>query len=102
MTETPSGDQPGFVAERPEHCSACFRLILPGQTYYLTLEHEVLCTDCALDDALIEGGDPRERGSGRRAQARPAVGPAWQGGGGCVPRRNTAPVEGLPWQTGAH
>jgi hypothetical protein len=49
MTETPTDDQPGFLAEEPEHCFACFRLIRPGQTYYLTIEHEVLCADCALD-----------------------------------------------------
>ena len=39
MTETPNDDTPGFVAEEPEHCFACFRLIRPGQTYYLTIEH---------------------------------------------------------------
>ena len=50
MTHTPTDDQPGFIAEQPEHCFACYRLIRPGQTYYLTIEHEVLC-DCALDDA---------------------------------------------------
>ena len=55
MTNTPTDDQPGFMAEKPEHCFACYRLISPGQTYYLTLEHGVLCADCALDDALIEG-----------------------------------------------
>jgi hypothetical protein len=26
MTETPSDDQPGFVAEELEHCHACYRL----------------------------------------------------------------------------
>ena len=55
MTDTPTDDQPGFVAYKPEHCFACYRLIRPGQTYYLTIEQEVLCADCALDDALIEG-----------------------------------------------
>ena len=53
MTETPNDDQPGFVAEEPLHCYACFRLIRPGQTYYLTIEHEVLCADCALDEGVI-------------------------------------------------
>jgi hypothetical protein len=49
MADTPNDDQPGFVAKQPEHCFACFRLIRPGQTYYLTLKHEVPCTDCSLD-----------------------------------------------------
>ncbi len=57
MTETPTEDQPGFVAEEPEHCSACLRLIHPGQTYYLTIEHEVLCADCVLDEEIIRLGD---------------------------------------------
>ncbi len=26
MTNTPADDQPGFVAEEPEHCFACYRL----------------------------------------------------------------------------
>jgi hypothetical protein len=30
MTDTPTADQPGFVAEEPEHCRACYRLIQPG------------------------------------------------------------------------
>ena len=51
MTDTPNSDKPGFVAEKPEHCHACFRLIRPGQIYYLTIEHQVLCADCA----LVEG-----------------------------------------------
>jgi hypothetical protein len=37
MTETPTDDKPGFVAEEPEHCRACYRLIHPGETYYLTV-----------------------------------------------------------------
>ena len=48
MTDTPNDDKPGFVAEEPEHCFACFRLIHPDRIYYLILEHEVLCADCAL------------------------------------------------------
>jgi hypothetical protein len=51
MTHTSTDDQPGFMAEEPEHCFACSRLIRPGQTYYLTIEQEVLCEDCALDNA---------------------------------------------------
>jgi hypothetical protein len=31
MTYTPTDDMPGFVAEEPEHCHACYRLILPGE-----------------------------------------------------------------------
>jgi hypothetical protein len=53
MTETPNDDKPGFVAEEPVHCLVCFHLIPPGQTYYLTIEHEVLCADCALDEGVI-------------------------------------------------
>ena len=26
MTDTPNDDQPGFVAEEPEHCHACYTL----------------------------------------------------------------------------
>jgi hypothetical protein len=55
MTQTPTDDQPGFVVEKPERCFACSRLIRPGQTYYLTIEHEVLCADCALDDPPRRG-----------------------------------------------
>jgi hypothetical protein len=51
MGDTSTDDQPGFLAEKPEHCFACSRLIRPGQTYYLTIEHELLCADCALDEA---------------------------------------------------
>jgi hypothetical protein len=57
MTDTPSSDKPGFVGREPDHCHACFRLILPGQTYYLTIEHDVLCADCALDVGLIRVRD---------------------------------------------
>ena len=61
MRDIPNDDRPGFVAERPEHCFACYRLIRPGQTYYLTIEGIVHCEDCALS----EGRDSGERGSGR-------------------------------------
>jgi hypothetical protein len=46
MTETPDDDQPGFIAEEPEHCNACYRLIQPGQTYYLTIGQAILCEGC--------------------------------------------------------
>lgn len=49
VTEAPNSDKPGFVAVEPEHYSACFRLIRPEQPYYLTIEYEVLCADCALE-----------------------------------------------------
>jgi hypothetical protein len=33
----PNDDQPGFAAEEPEHCHACYRLIQPS-----ALEHKQL------------------------------------------------------------
>jgi hypothetical protein len=57
MTAISPDDQPGFVAETPEHCHACYRLILSGQTYYLTIENTVLCTDCALSEGVIRVRD---------------------------------------------
>ena len=32
MSDIPNNDKPGFVAEKPEHCFVCYRLIRPGQT----------------------------------------------------------------------
>ena len=32
MSDIPNDDKPGFVAEKPEHCFACYRLIQPGET----------------------------------------------------------------------
>ena len=46
MTETPTDDQPGFVAEESGHCNACYRLIQPGQRYYLTIGQAILCEGC--------------------------------------------------------
>jgi hypothetical protein len=57
MTDTPNNDNPGFVAQRPEHCHACFRLICPGDTYYLTIAQDVLCADCALVEEIIRVRD---------------------------------------------
>ena len=57
MTGTPNDDQPGFVSEHPEHCFACYRPIRPGQVYYLTIEQEALCADCALDEGSIRVRD---------------------------------------------
>ncbi len=53
MSDIPNDDKPGFVAEKPEHCFACYRLIRPGQTYYLTIEGIVHCEDCALSEGVI-------------------------------------------------
>ena len=53
MSDIPNDEKPGFVAEKPEHCFACYRLIRPGQTYYLTIEGIVHCEDCALSKGVI-------------------------------------------------
>lgn len=47
MTKAPTIDLPGFVAEKPEHCHECYRLIRPGQRYMLTMEQAVVCPSCA-------------------------------------------------------
>jgi hypothetical protein len=57
VTDNANDDQPGFVAKVPEHCFACFRLIRPGQICCLTIENEVLCTDCALDEGVVRVRD---------------------------------------------
>ena len=54
MSDIPNDDKPGFVAEEPEHCFACYRLIRPGQTYYLTIEGIVHCEGCALSEGVIQ------------------------------------------------
>ena len=46
MTEIPTDDQPGFVAEEPEHWHDCYRLIRTGQRYFLTIEQAVVGPDC--------------------------------------------------------
>jgi hypothetical protein len=46
MTDTPTDDKPGFVAEELEHCHACFRLIRPSQTYYVTAGQAILFEAC--------------------------------------------------------
>jgi hypothetical protein len=53
VTHTHDDDKPGFVAEKPEHCFACYRLIRPGQIYHLTIEGIVHCEDCALSQGVI-------------------------------------------------
>ncbi len=57
MTNTPTADQPGFVAEEPEHCDACYRLIRAGETYYLTVGNAMLCGDCIKDTDAIRVAD---------------------------------------------
>ena len=57
MNDIPNDDNPGFVAEKPEHCFSCYRLIRPGQTYYLTIEGIVHCEDCALSEGVIRVGE---------------------------------------------
>ena len=57
MTEAPTDEQPGFVAEEPEHCHACYRLIRPGQTYYLTIRQAILCEGCVRTADVIRVTD---------------------------------------------
>lgn len=57
MATPPPDDRPGFLGKQPEHCLACCRLITAGQTYYQTIEEEVLCADCALSEGLIRVRD---------------------------------------------
>jgi hypothetical protein len=58
MTKNPTDDQPGFLAEHPEHCHDCYRLIRPGQSYFLRMEQAVVCPDCigAADAIRLSGG----------------------------------------------
>ena len=51
--DIPNGDEAGFVAEKPEHCFACYRLIRPGQIYYLTTGGLVHGKDCALLEGVV-------------------------------------------------
>ena len=53
MRDIPSEYKPGFVAEKPEHCFAYYRLIRTGQTYYLTIENIVHCEECALSKGVV-------------------------------------------------
>jgi hypothetical protein len=65
MTETPTDDMPGFVAEDPVRCHACYRVIQPGQSYYLTIGQAILCEGCistsdairVTDDLAVVGCD---------------------------------------------
>ena len=58
MTKSPTDDLPGFVADEPEHCHDCYRLIRPGQRYFLTIEQAVVYPDCAegADAVRLAGG----------------------------------------------
>ena len=44
MGDIPNNDKPGFVAEKPEHCFACYRLIRPGQIYHPIIGLAMLCS----------------------------------------------------------
>ena len=57
MSDIPNDDEPGFVAEKPEHWFACYRLIRLGQTYHLTIEGIVHCEGCALSQVVIRVKD---------------------------------------------
>jgi hypothetical protein len=46
MTDTPTDDQTGFIAKGLEHCHTCYRLIQPGQMYYVTIGQAILCESC--------------------------------------------------------
>jgi hypothetical protein len=56
-----------LIAQRAEHCIACYRLIHPGETYHQTAENTVLCQGCAdfetldtiqaTDDLAVGAGD---------------------------------------------
>jgi hypothetical protein len=67
MTESPTHAQPGFVAEEPEHCHDGYRLITPGETYFLTMELAVLCPDrvTMTDSIRLAGGLTVEVGEDR-------------------------------------
>jgi hypothetical protein len=58
MTETPTDDLPGFVAEEAERCRDCYRLIRAGQRIFLTIEQALVYPDCVtMADAIrLSGG----------------------------------------------
>lgn len=43
MSDIHKNEKPGLVAEKREHRVACYRLIQPGQTCYLTVGLAILC-----------------------------------------------------------
>lgn len=67
MPDTSTHDTHGFVADEPEHCHDCYRLVRPVDTYYLTIDNAVLCTECirAADAIRLSGGLTVEIGEDR-------------------------------------
>lgn len=43
MANTPTDDNPGVAAGRPERRHACYRLVQPAETYFLTAGQGSLC-----------------------------------------------------------
>jgi hypothetical protein len=86
MTGTCIVDTEELIAQHPEHCYECYRLIRPGETYHQMAEFTVLCLECASkkvevfdtvqasDDLLVEVGDGSMRV--RRGDAVVVVYPA--------------------------
>jgi hypothetical protein len=46
MTRAPNDDNPGFLADTPEHCLGRFWLIRPGGTYQQGKDNSMLCPTC--------------------------------------------------------
>ena len=77
----PAQPLPAYVASMLERCHACFRLIQPGQTYYLTIGQAILCESClgianairVTDDlaVLVEEGRLLVRRSGSTVEILP-------------------------------
>lgn len=81
MSQVPGDDRPGFVAEKLEFCFASYRIIQPGQTYYLTIKNIVHYEGCALSKSVSGVRDDlavdvkRDRLLSRRGKAGIAVSP---------------------------
>jgi hypothetical protein len=75
MTETPTDDQPGFVAEEPKHCHDCYRPIRPGQRHFLAIGRASQCPDCVTgaDAIRLCGGLAVEIGEYRLLVRRGSV-----------------------------
>ena len=67
MTDTPTADHPAFVAEEPEHCPDCCRVIRGGERYFVKVEQAVVCPDWVRkEDAIrLPGGLTVEIGENR-------------------------------------
>ena len=65
-----------LIAQQPEHCFECFRLIRPSETYYQTAENTVLCQQCVRKGGSMGGPqyDPGDRRPGGGSGRRPAEG----------------------------